>query len=77
MTGDLPNVCADRRWVAFMHSYPNFVPLSGPVVARVAGALAPLAFDRLYGWAPERVIPAGARDAVERSAVRHRLALQP
>src|SRR5262245_37394529 len=42
MTGDLPNVCADRRWVAFMRSYPNFLPLSAAAVERVAAALAPL-----------------------------------
>jgi hypothetical protein len=75
LTGDLPNVCADRRWVAFMRSYPNFIPLSGSAVERVMSALAPLAFDRLYGWAPERVIHTDARRKLERSIARHLRAL--
>jgi hypothetical protein len=35
LAGDLPNVCADSRWVTFMRSYPNYIPLSEPEVERV------------------------------------------
>ena len=32
MTGDMPQVCPDRRYVSFMYSYPNLIPLDGPTV---------------------------------------------
>ena len=69
--GDEANVCADPRWLSFMHSFPNYVPLGAAVAERVAAALRPLAFDRIRGWRPERVVPAGARDCLERSLARH------
>jgi hypothetical protein len=75
-TGDMPNVSADSRWVNFMRSYPNYIPLSGPDVERVVAALTPLSFDRLYGWTPERVVRSEAKVALERSAARHLRALR-
>ena len=47
--GDQPQVCMDRRWVTFMHSYPNWIPFDAATVHAVTRALEPLAFDRLYG----------------------------
>lgn len=72
---DMPNVCSDDRWVTFMRSYPNFIPLSAGEVTRVVEPLAPLAFDRIYGWSPERTIRSGAKAAVEQSKVRQLRAL--
>ena len=72
----MPNVCSDDRWVTFMRSYPNFIPLSAGEVEAVVAPLAPLPFDRIYGWAPERFIGTAAKDAVERSKVRHLRALR-
>ncbi|MGH0035656.1 MAG: MBL fold metallo-hydrolase [Myxococcota bacterium] len=69
-TGDLPNVCSDRRWVTFMRSYPNFIPLAAHEIERVAAALRPYAFDRIYGWSPQRTLETDAKRAVERSAER-------
>lgn len=74
--GDMPNVCADRRWVTYMRSYPNFIPLSGDEAARAVEALRPWPFDRLYGWAPGRTIERDAKGALERSLERHRRALR-
>jgi glyoxylase-like metal-dependent hydrolase (beta-lactamase superfamily II) len=74
--GDEANVCADPRWVSFMHSFPNYIPLGPATAERVAAALRPLAFDRIYGWRPERVVPAGARECIERSLVRHLAAMR-
>ena len=76
LTGDTVQVVADRRRVGFMRSYPNLIPLSATAVARIADALAPLAFDRLYGGWWERVVPAGAAEAVRASAARHVAALE-
>jgi hypothetical protein len=38
--------------------------------------LAALAYDRIYGWAPERFIRTAAKAAVERSKERHLRALR-
>jgi hypothetical protein len=71
LSGDQPQVCQDRRWVSFMYSYPNLIPLPAPAIRRIAAALRPLAFDRLYGAFPGLTVPAGAKAAVERSADRY------
>ena len=39
----------DRKWLAFMKSYPNFIPLSAGEVEGIAAALAPFQFDAIYG----------------------------
>jgi len=71
LTGDQPHVCADRRWVTFMYSYPNYIPLPARQVNSCAAALAPFAFDRLYGAWWDTVIHSGAHAAVARSAERY------
>jgi hypothetical protein len=76
LAGDEPNVCADRRWVTFMRSYPNYIPLSEAETEGVMAALRPLAFDRLYGWTREHVLRAEAKRSLERSALRHVRALR-
>ena len=76
LTGDIVQVIPDKQHVGFMWSYPNLIPLPAPEVERVAAALAPLAFDRLYGGWWDRVIDAGAHEIVQRSAARYVQALQ-
>lgn len=71
LCGDMPQAVSDRRWVSFMYSYPNLIPLPAAEVQRVAAALAPYAFDRLYGSWTDRIVPSGAADAVQRSAARY------
>lgn len=42
LTGDILTVVADRRWLGFMYSYPNLIPLSaskGRAGCRVGRAL--------------------------------------
>lgn len=75
LSGDIIQVVADRRWVSFMYSYPNLIPLPGREVARIAGAVAGLEFDRLYGAWWERVVQEDAKAAVRRSAARYLRAL--
>ena len=48
-TGDSISVAADPRWVTFMRSYPNYIPLPPGMVRGVVDALAPYGFDRVYG----------------------------
>jgi hypothetical protein len=74
-TGDQPQVCPDRRYVSFMYSYPNFVPLNPAGVRRIVTALEPFAFSKLYGAWPNFVVQENAKDAVHRSAERYLRAL--
>lgn len=69
--GDQPFVCADRRWVSFMYSYPNLIPLGPAAVREIVSSLAPFAFDRLYGAFSEQVVMDDAMATVERSADRY------
>ncbi|QJX00594.1 twin-arginine translocation signal domain-containing protein [Frigoriglobus tundricola] len=71
LCGDQPYVCQDRKWVSFMWSYPNLIPLGPTGIRQVAKSLQPFAFDRLYGAFPEQVVKTDAKGAVERSADRY------
>ena len=61
LTGDVAMVAMDRRSLSFMYSYPNLIPLNARSVEAIAAAVAPLAFDRIYGGWWGRNIAAGAR----------------
>jgi glyoxylase-like metal-dependent hydrolase (beta-lactamase superfamily II) len=76
LTGDTLMVASDRRYVSFMYSFPNYLPLSASSVRRVAAAVAPLAFDRIYGAWWDRVVAADAKAAVAASAERYIRALE-
>ena len=60
----------DRATVTFMRSFPNRIPLSPAVVARIARAVQGLAFDRLYDNFGG-TIDADAAASVRRSADRY------
>jgi hypothetical protein len=75
LSGDIVQVVADRRWVSFMRSYPNLIPLPAATVDAMVSALEPWPFQRLYaGWFGRAVSPDAAA-AVRRSAERYRWAL--
>jgi hypothetical protein len=69
--GDSVAVARDARWVTFMRSYPNYIPLPPEAVRRVVGALEPYAFDRIYGGWWDSVVLEDAKEAVRRSAERY------
>jgi glyoxylase-like metal-dependent hydrolase (beta-lactamase superfamily II)/ribosomal protein L40E len=71
LTGDTIQVVADRRWVSFMYSYPNLIPLGADDVRRIVAAVAPYPFDRLYGGWQGSVVDTDAKNAVRRSAERY------
>jgi hypothetical protein len=48
LTGDTVAGTPDEHWVSFMRSFPNKVPLSAAVVAKVADRVLVHDFDRLY-----------------------------
>jgi hypothetical protein len=70
-SGDEPQVAADTRWVSFLYSYPNMIPLSADEVRRIAATLAPLEFDRIYGSWTGKAVPTDGKAVVERSAERY------
>ena len=71
LTGDTIHVVADRRWVSFMHSVPNLVPLPASKVDRIVRTVEPLEFDRLYGGWWDYCVPDDARERVRMSAKRY------
>lgn len=75
-TGDTFYVNPDRRTVGVMYSFPNHVPVSAATVRRVAGAVKPFAFRRIYGAWWGAVIGDGGKDAIRRTAERYVAAIE-
>ena len=71
LTGDIIQVVADRRWVSFMYSYPNYIPLSKAKVEQIVRAVKPYSFDRIYGAWWQAIVTADAKSSVKRSAERY------
>jgi hypothetical protein len=71
LSGDQPYVCMDRRWVSFMYSYPNMIPLNPAAIRRIVKSLKPVAFDRIHGAFPDQVVKEKGKAAVEKSAERY------
>jgi hypothetical protein len=71
MTGDMPQVCPDRRYVSFMYSYPNFIPLDGQTVRQIVMKLEPYRFAKLYGAWPEFAVEGDPKIVLRRSAERY------
>lgn len=66
----------DRRWISFMYSYPNLIPLSVKKVRQILAAVEPFQFDRIYGGRfygarDDFIIPENAKLIVQRSAERY------
>ena len=76
LAGDILQVVPDRRWVSFMYSYPNYIPLSAASVRRIAERLEPLPFARVYGAWFDAVVREDAKGAVQRSVDRYLHALE-
>lgn len=75
LTGDLLQVTADRRYVSFMRSYPNFIPLDAATVRAIDAIVRPLSFDAIYGAFWDRVIVTGGRQCFSLSLQRYLKAL--
>jgi hypothetical protein len=58
-----------------MYSFPNYIPLNAGAVRRIAQAVAPLAFDRIYGAWWGKNIEAGAKAAFDASVARYLAAI--
>ena len=76
LAGDILQVVPDRRFVSFMYSYPNYIPLPAATVRRMVERLEPYPFERVYGAWFGAVVRANAKAAVRRSAARYIKALE-
>jgi hypothetical protein len=70
-SGDIFMVVADRRWVSFMYSIPNFIPERPHTIRRALELIEPFEFDRIYGAFWGRVVKDDGAAAVRRSADRY------
>jgi len=71
LTGDIIQVVQDRRYVSFMRSYPNLIPLGATAIHRILERIEPFAFNQIYGaWWKANVL-SDAKVAVARSAQRY------
>ncbi len=75
-TGDVIQVVADKRWVSFMYSYPNLIPLSADKIRRIVEAVEPYSFERIYGAWWDAVVTPEAKASVRRSAERYIKAIE-
>jgi hypothetical protein len=74
--GDILTVATDRKWLSFMRSYPNLIPLSRREVEAIGHAMQPFAFDRVYGHYFDRVIAADAKAVLTKSVARYVAAIE-
>ncbi|GHF71397.1 hypothetical protein GCM10018790_56580 [Kitasatospora xanthocidica] len=70
-SGDVVNVCPDRRWVSIMYSYANHIP-ERPDAVRAAGELlGGYRFERIYGAWWDGVVAADGNGVLARSVERY------
>ena len=67
----------DRRFVSFMWSYPNLVPLKPQEVATIVSRTEKYEFDRIYGAFDGRTVRTNAAAALRRSAGRYLAQIEP
>jgi DNA-directed RNA polymerase subunit RPC12/RpoP len=71
LSGDVIQVVQDRRYVSFMRSYPNLIPLGTAAIDRILKTIDPFPFEQIYGaWWKANVL-SDAKAAVARSAERY------
>jgi hypothetical protein len=71
LSGDVIQVCADRKSVSFMYSFPNYIPLKATAVRRIVKAVEPYPFEQIYGaWVGQNIL-GDAKQVLHRSAERY------
>jgi glyoxylase-like metal-dependent hydrolase (beta-lactamase superfamily II) len=71
LSGDTIYVVMDRRWVSFMYSFPNHLPLPAHKVRGIASQVKPYKFEEIFSGFEGREIISRADLAVQRSAQRY------
>jgi hypothetical protein len=70
-SSDIATVTMDRKFLTFMRSYPNLIPLGPAAIHRILETIDPFAFEQIYGaWWKANVL-ADAKAAVARCAERY------
>jgi hypothetical protein len=69
-SGDVFTIVADPKWVTFMYSYPNRIPLDPATIRRMVDLVAPYPFERIHDAFDKHVLADGSA-VVERSADRY------
>ncbi|HEU5018503.1 MAG TPA: MBL fold metallo-hydrolase [Pseudolabrys sp.] len=75
-SGDILTVATDRKWLSFMRSYPNLIPLSRREVEHIGEAMTPFAFETIYGHYFDRVIARDGKAVLEKSIARYVAAIE-
>lgn len=76
LSGDLLQVTPDRKFVSFMWSFPNFIPLGERAVRAVAARLELWTYEVIYGAFWDRVIANDGTNVTKKSVARHIAILQ-
>jgi hypothetical protein len=76
LTGDSIMVVPDTRWVSFMYSFPNLIPLNRRAVEGIVKAVRAYPFERIYAGWWERVLMTDGKAALQRSAERYIAAIR-
>jgi glyoxylase-like metal-dependent hydrolase (beta-lactamase superfamily II) len=76
LTGDTIMVAQDRRYVSFMYSFPNLIPLPPAAIVHIVEAVVPYSFDRIYGGWWGKIVTTEAMNALVRSARRYVRAIE-
>ena len=71
LTGDIITVVPDTRWMSFMYSYPNLIPLPARTVRDIAARVEPYPFERMYSAWWDRVSDRDAKARLARSVERY------
>ena len=71
LTGDIITVVQDRRYVSFLRSYPNLIPLGASAIGRIVEEIEPFSFEQIYGGWWQANVVSDAKAAVKRSAERY------
>jgi hypothetical protein len=74
--GDNLQVVQDRRFVSFMRSYPNYIPLNRPAVERIGATLEAYPYERIFGAFAHRNVLQDGKAAVARSIERYLAAIR-
>jgi hypothetical protein len=71
LSGDIVQVIPDRRYVSFMYSYPNLIPLPPSKIGALVAALEPFRFETIHGAWWGTVVERDGSTVVRRSADRY------
>ena len=71
LSGDTIYVVMDRRWVSFMYSFPNYLPLPAGKVREIASRIGRYEFEDILSGFEGREIIGDADSAVQSSAKRY------